>query len=64
VELTVVLGSLVFIVSDFAPAFANFNDVSPLLLTEQVFEGMLRSFLYVLLVVLLLRRTRPAPQMD
>lgn len=64
VELTVVLGSLVFIVSDFAPAFANFNDVSPLLLTEQVFEGMLRSFLYVLLVVLLLRRTRPAPQVD
>ena len=56
VELTVVLGSLVFVASDFAPAFANFNDVSPLLLTEQVFEGMLRSFGHVLVVLFLLKK--------
>ncbi len=56
VELTVVVGSLVFVASDFAPAFANFNDISPLLLTEQVFEGMLRSFGHVLAVLFLLKQ--------
>ena len=47
VELTVVLGSLTFVVADFAPAFANFNRIEPLLLLDQVFVGFCLQFLFV-----------------
>ena len=38
-ELIVVFGSLTFVVSEFAPAFANFQLIEPLLLIDQVFIG-------------------------
>ena len=47
VELTVVLGSLTFVVADFAPAFANFNRIEPLLLLDQVFIGFCVQLLFV-----------------
>ena len=47
VELTVVLGSLTFVVADFAPAFANFHRIEPLLLLDQVFIGFCLQFLFV-----------------
>ncbi len=47
VELTVVLGSLTFVVADFAPAFANFIRIEPLLLLDQVFVGFCLQFLFV-----------------
>ena len=47
VELTVVLGSLTFVVADFAPAFANIQRIEPLLLLDQVFVGFCLQFLFV-----------------
>ena len=47
VELTVVLGSLTFVVADFAPAFANFHRIEPLLLLDQVFIGFCLQFMFV-----------------
>ena len=47
VELTVVLGSLTFVVADFAPAFANIQRIEPLLLIDQVLIGFCLQFLFV-----------------
>ena len=47
IELTVVLGSLTFVVADFAPAFANFHRIEPLLLLDQVFIGFCLQFMFV-----------------
>ena len=47
VELIVVLGSLTFVVADFAPAFANFHRIEPLLLLDQVFIGFCLQFMFV-----------------
>ena len=51
VELTVVLGSLTFVVADFAPAFANIQRIEPLLLLDQVFVGFCLQFLFVATLV-------------
>ena len=61
VELTVMLGSLVFVVAEFAPAFANFDQLDPFLLMDQVLEGLLRMFLFTLLVVLCFGRRLATP---
>ncbi|MEE2717310.1 MAG: hypothetical protein VX610_07785 [SAR324 cluster bacterium] len=61
VELTVVLGSLVFVVAEFGPAFANFDQLDPFLLMDQVLEGLLRMFLFTLLVVLCFGRRPETP---
>jgi hypothetical protein len=61
VELTVMLGSLVFVVAEFAPAFANFDQLDPFLLMDQVLEGLLRMFLFTLLVVLCFGRRLETP---
>ena len=47
VELIIVLGSLVFVVSVFSPAFANFQRIEPLLLLDQVFIGFCLNFTFV-----------------
>ncbi len=47
VELTFVLGSLTFVVADFAPAFTNFHRIEPLLLIDQVFVGFCLQFIFV-----------------
>ncbi len=51
VELIVVFGSLTFVVAEFAPAFANFQRIEPLLLVDQVFIGFCIQFLFVTAVV-------------
>ena len=47
VELIVVFGSLSFVVAVFSPAFANFQQIEPLLLVDQVFIGFCLQFLFV-----------------
>ena len=56
VEQLVVLGSLVFVLGVFAPAFANFQQINPILLVDHVFIGLCRSFLLVALAIWLFRR--------
>ena len=50
-ELIVVFGSLTFVVAEFAPAFANFQLIEPLLLINQVFIGFCLQFLFVVSAV-------------
>ncbi len=47
IELIVVFGSLTFVVSEFSPAFANFNLIEPLMLIDQVFIGFCQQYLFV-----------------
>ena len=51
VELIIVFGSLTFVVAEFAPAFANFQRIEPLLLVDQVFLGFCIQFLFVAAVM-------------
>jgi glucan phosphoethanolaminetransferase (alkaline phosphatase superfamily) len=43
-EQLVVIGSLAFVLGIFAPAFANFQQIEPLLLVDQIFIGLCRTF--------------------
>ena len=43
-EQLVVIGSLAFVLGIFAPAFANFQQIEPLLLVDQIFIGLCRIF--------------------
>lgn len=62
VELTVVLGSLTFVVADFAPAFANIQRIEPLLLLDQVFVGFCLQFLFVATAVFCFGRNQQKQQ--
>ncbi len=62
VELIVVLGSLTFVVADFAPAFANFQRIEPLLLLDQVFVGFCLQFLFVTAAVFCFGRNQQKQQ--
>jgi len=57
-ELIVVLGSLVFVVAVFSPAFANFQRIEPLLLVDQVFIGFCLHFLFVVSTVFCFGRNK------
>ena len=46
-EQLIVIGTLAFVLGVFAPAFANFQQIEPLLLVDQVFIGLCRTFLLV-----------------
>ena len=56
IEQLIVLGSLVFVLGVFAPAFANFQQINPILLVDHVFIGLCRSFLLVALAIWLFRK--------
>ena len=62
VALTIVLGSLTFVVADFAPAFANIQRIEPLLLLDQVFVGFCLQFLFVATAVFCLGRNKQKQQ--
>ena len=64
VELTVVLGSLTFVVADFAPAFANFHRIEPLLLLDQVFVGFCLQFIFVATTVFCFGRNQQKTQLN
>ncbi len=57
VEQVVVIGSLAFVLGEFAPAFANFQQLEPLLLVDQVFIGFCRQFIFVGLIIFFFRNT-------
>jgi len=52
----VVIGSLAFVLGIFAPAFANFQQIEPLLLVDQIFIGLCRTFALVGFAVWMFRR--------
>jgi len=58
VEQIVVLGSLVFVVAVFSPAFANFQRIEPLLLVDQIFIGFCLHFLFVVSAVFCFGRNK------
>ena len=64
VELTVVLGSLTFVVADFAPAFANIQRIEPLLLLDQVFVGFCLQFVFVAAAVFCFGRKQQKQQVN
>ena len=55
-EQLVVIGSLAFVLGIFAPAFANFQQIEPLLLVDQIFIGLCRTFALVGFSVWMFRR--------
>ena len=55
-EQLVVIGSLAFVLGIFAPAFANFQQIEPLLLVDQIFIGLCRTFALVGFAVWMFRR--------
>jgi hypothetical protein len=56
-ELWIVLGSLLFVVAEFTPAFVYFQQVPPSLLIDQVVAGFLRQGLFAGLVATLFHIT-------
>ncbi|SVC04783.1 uncharacterized protein METZ01_LOCUS257637, partial [marine metagenome] len=55
-EQLVVIGSLAFVVGIFAPAFANFQQIEPLLLVDQIFIGLCRTFALIGFAIWMFRR--------
>ncbi len=55
-EQLVVIGSLAFVLGIFAPAFSNFQQIEPLLLVDQIFIGLCRTFTLVGFAVWMFRR--------
>ena len=43
-ELTIILGSILFVIAEFTPAFANFSHIPPYLLLDEVIQGSIRYF--------------------
>lgn len=52
-ELTITLGALFFVVTEFTPAFANIGGIAPFLLTDQIMTGLFPSFMFCYVVVIL-----------
>jgi hypothetical protein len=55
-EQLVVIGSLAFVLGIFAPAFANFQQIEPLLLVDQIFIGLCRTFALIGFAIWMFRR--------
>ena len=55
-EQLVVIGSLAFVLGIFAPAFANFQQIEPLLLVDHIFIGLCRTFALVGFAIWMFRR--------
>ena len=55
-EQLVVIGSLAFVLGIFAPAFANFQQIEPLLLVDQIFIGLCRTFALIGFSIWMFRR--------
>jgi len=55
-DLILILGSLMFVVSEFAPAFVRFQHYASLMLIDQVIQGAFLYFLFASIVIFGLKR--------